>query len=244
MKLVTFGCSFTKDNYQKTWADILAARLDLPLDNRAERGAGSEFVVNRILASNLEHSVVAIMWPSADRVDLWTDATVPHLQNDLEYASWLDGRRPELVDLHGNRSQQQGFNLNGNWPRGYKSHYYKYLYSSFQSVHSLYRNIITAQLFLASQRIPYVMISSMPLLDPIRLWKTSFAIEPMIWSKIDLDRFVPNSDNEGFVSWCVANNKPFANDHYPAAQAHQDYCDTFIIPKAHNEFRNITRRIN
>jgi hypothetical protein len=244
MKLVTFGCSFTRDNYQSTWADILAAELNLPLDNRAERGAGSEFVVNRILASDLDNAVVAVMWPSADRLDLWTDATVPHLQNDLEYAAWLDGHRPEFVDLHGQRSQTQGFNLNGNWPRGYKEHYYKYLYSSFQSVHSLYRNIITAQLYLSSIGVPYIMSSSMPLRYPLILWKTAFEIEPTIWSRIDFDKFVPASDSQGFVNWCLHNHKPFANRYYPAESAHQDYCNTFIIPKAHNEFRNITRRID
>jgi hypothetical protein len=38
--IFTFGCSFTKDNYQQTWADILAGSNNLNLINCAERGAG------------------------------------------------------------------------------------------------------------------------------------------------------------------------------------------------------------
>jgi hypothetical protein len=238
MDLITFGCSFTRDNYQGTWANVLAVELGLTLDNRAERGSGSEFVVNRILSSDLTDSVVAVMWPSADRIDLWADDTVPHLQGDLEYAAWLDGVKPEFVNLQGNRSQTTGFNLNGNWPRGYKEHYYKYLYSSYQSTHSLYRNIITAQLYLDSINVPYVMMNSIALTNPLIIWKTPFEIEPAIYGKINFNKFVAGS--EGFVNWCLTNNKPFLNKWYPTTQAHTDYCRQFILPKAKHEFRNLT----
>lgn len=238
MALITFGCSFTRDNYQGTWADVLASELGLTLDNRAERGSGSEFVVNRILASDLTDAVVAVMWPSADRIDLWADNTVPHLQGDLEYAAWLDGVQPEFVNLQGNRSQTTGFNLNGNWPRGYKEYYYKYLYSSYQSAHSLYRNIITAQLYLDSISIPYVMMSSITLTNPFIMWKTPFAVEQSIYSKINFDRFVAGS--EGFINWCLSNRKLFMNKWYPTEQTHADYCQQFILPKAKHEFRNLT----
>lgn len=238
MNLITFGCSFTRDNYQSTWANVLASELGLTLDNRAERGSGSEFVINRMLAGDLKDAVVAIMWPSADRIDLWADDTVPHLQGDLEYAAWLDGVQPEFVDLQGNRSQTTGFNLNGNWPRGYKEHYYKYLYSSYQSVHSLYRNIITAQLYLDSIKVPYVMMNSMTLTNPLIIWKTPFEIEPAIYSKINFNKFVAGS--EGFVNWCLTNNKSFLNKWYPTTQSHADYCQQFILPKAKHEFRNLT----
>jgi hypothetical protein len=238
MDLITFGCSFTRDNYQATWANVLASELGLTLDNRAERGSGSEFVVNRILASDLTDSVVAVMWPSADRIDLWADHTVPHLQSDLGYAAWLDGVQPEFVNLQGARSQTTGFNLNGNWPRGYKEYYYKYLYSSYQSAHSLYRNIITAQLYLDRISVPYVMMSSITLTNPLIMWKTPFEIEPAIYNKINLDRFVTGS--EGFINWCISNRKSFMNKWYPTEQTHADYCQQFILPKAKHEFRNLT----
>lgn len=240
MDLITFGCSFTKDNYQSTWANVLANELGLNLDNRAERGSGSEFIVNRILTSDLNNVAVAIMWPNADRLDLWADDTVPHLQGDIEHAAWLDGMQPEFVNLHGERSQTTGFNLNGYWPRGYKEHYYKYLYTSYQSVHNLYRNIITAQLYLDSIDVPYVMMSSMALQYPLVMWKTPFEIEPEIYNKINIDKFVDGSETEGFINWCLTNNKPFLNKWYPTTQSHTDYCQQFILPKAIHEFRNLT----
>ena len=70
-KLFTFGCSFTKDNYQDTWADLLAQDLNLELHNHAERGAGADYVSKRILTSDIGvDDLVVVMWPSADRYDL------------------------------------------------------------------------------------------------------------------------------------------------------------------------------
>jgi hypothetical protein len=146
-KLYTFGCSWTKDNYQETWANLCAQEYGLELSNFAERGAGASFVVNRILTTKIDptDTVIAIMWPTADRFDLWADQTTPHLLQDKQYASWPDGTGPKFVDYYGNHSDSKGFNLSGEWPRGYKRHYYKYFYSAQQAVHSWYTNIIMDQ---------------------------------------------------------------------------------------------------
>ena len=129
-KLFTFGCSFTKDNYHDTWADLLAQDLNLELHNHAERGAGADYVSKRILTSDIGvDDLVVIMWPSADRYDLWADQTTPHLLQDYVHASWPDGTQPQLVDLHGQARLDQGYILNGSVPRGYKHKYFKYFYS-------------------------------------------------------------------------------------------------------------------
>jgi hypothetical protein len=233
-KLITFGCSFTRDNYQETWADLLSQNLKLPLNNCAERGAGSDYVINRILTTEFAPGdVAAVMWPSADRIDLWADDTVPHLQGDLEYAAWLDGVEPQFVDSHGTRSSSRGYNLNGNWPRGYKDYYYKYLYSSYQSTHNLYRNIITAQLYFQHLNIPYVMMTSMDLTSPLILWKNKFDIDPVLWSRIDHTKFL---DETGFVNWCLTNAMPFLNKWYPTTVSHRYYMEKFILPGARDEF--------
>ena len=43
--LATARYSFTKGNYQQTWADFLVHALDNELVNVAARGAGIEFVL-------------------------------------------------------------------------------------------------------------------------------------------------------------------------------------------------------
>jgi hypothetical protein len=242
MNLVVFGCSFTRDNYQSTWADYLAAQYDMKLQNCAERGAGAEYTISRLLTTSLQKNkdAVAIMWPSADRLDLWADDTVPHLQSDIDTAAWLDGVQPEFVDLHGARSQTVGFNLNGNWPRGYKEHYYKYLYSSYQSTHSLYRHIITAQLYLDSIGVDYIMMTSMPLVNPLIIWKQPFDIEDKIFNHINQKKFVDDSLGDGFIGWCLKNQMPFLDKYHPDTYAHKQYTEQFILPKAKHEFRNLT----
>lgn len=222
--LFVFGCSFTKDNYQKTWADLLAEEYNLVLINCAERGAGSAFAINRLLTENItDQDLVAIMWPSADRIDLWSDHTVPHLLSDREYASWPDGKSAQLVDFYGNYRNDLGFNLNGSLPRGYKNNYYKFFYTSHQAVHNWYIDIITAQLYLSSKNIKYFMCSAFPLLNPIHYHTSEFWIQKEIYNRIDLSTFVKDSETQGFYGFCRKHQLPFLDTHHPLTQSHQRY---------------------
>lgn len=228
MRLFTFGCSYTLDNYQDTWADILAHDYNFELHNLAERGAGADYVTKRLLTSDIvSEDLVIIMWPSADRFDLWADKTTPHLLQDYVHASWPDGVQPTLVDLQGQRRLDYGYILNGSVPRGYKHNYFKYFYSPYQSVHDWYVSIITAQLYLKSIGAKYLMTSAFPITCPISYHHDKFKIEPSIFEKIDLTCFV---DIAGFYTWAKNGNKPFLNSHYPGTQAHKEYVDVYLSP--------------
>jgi len=229
-KLITFGCSFTKDNYQDTWADLLSKDIGMPLLNYAERGAGSDFVVKRLLTAELDpnEDLVVIMWPSADRYDLWADSTTPHLIEDREYASWPDGIQPMFVDFYGNYYNDRGFNLNGSVPRGYKHYFFKYFFSAQQSIHNWYTNIITAQLFLEKQNIPYVMTTAFQLTNPIHYHHDDFSIVPEIYNKINLERFVDHAEHEGFLKYCETRQLPFFNSNHPNTQSHRHYIDNVL----------------
>jgi hypothetical protein len=230
--MFVFGCSFTKDNYQQTWADILADTCNLNLINCAERGAGAEFVVNRLLTTNITNQdIVAIMWPSADRFDLWADHTTPHLQKDCKYASWPDGNDPKFVDYHGIYHTDHGFNLNGSVPRGYKHNFYKYFYSAHQAVNNWYVNIITAQMYLSNQKIKYLMCSAFPLLNPIHYHKGDFVIQTEIYSKLLLETFIDNSEYCGFFNFCLEKKLPFLNQHHPASESHCKYVNDMLKSK-------------
>jgi hypothetical protein len=227
--IFAFGCSFTKDNHQQTWADLVAAEFNLTLNNCAERGAGSEFIVSRLLTEHITNQdIVAIMWPSADRYDLWADHTVPHLLEDCKYASWPDGKSPQFVDYYGNYRTDQGFNLNGSVPRGYKHKFYKYFYTPHQTVHNWYINIINAQLYLESCGIKYVMCSAFPLRYPIHYHTGDFKILPEIYNKIKLNTFVDHSEHSGFFNFCLENNYPFLNQHHPASESHCKYVNDVL----------------
>lgn len=228
MKLFTFGCSYTRDNYQETWANIVSRDLNIDLYNLAERGAGADFVSKRVLTANIsQDDLVIIMWPSADRFDLWADKYTPHLLEDYVHASWPDGDQPMLVDLQGQRRLDQGFILNGSVPRGYKHQYFKYFYSPTQVVNNWYSAIVMTQLYLRSIGVQYYMMTAFPFECPINYHLGKLTVEQEIVNKIDLTMF---AETDGFYTWAKTNNKCFLNDHYPATIAHQEYVDIFLTP--------------
>jgi len=234
MNLFTFGCSFTKDNYQKTWADITAENLGVKLINRAERGSGADYLTSRLLNSidiDPAEDLVLIMWPSCDRYDLWADRTTPHLLNDIETCSWPDGRLPKLVDYHGKYNHESGFILNGSMPRGHKHKYFKYFYSADQSVNNWLSNIVLAQLYLNNKKISYVMSSAFPLRNPIHFHHDQFSINDNIYSNIDLSKFVADSEVKGFYKFCHDLKLPFLNPNHPASQSHAIWVEQILLPK-------------
>lgn len=246
-ELYTFGCSFTRDNYQHTWADLVADRFGLNLHNRAERGAGASFISKRVLTSDdmdPKNSLIMIMWPCADRFDLWADATAPHLVNDQIQASWPDGTQPMLVDLQGRRRHDQGWILNGSVPRGYKHHYYKYFYTPYQAVHDWYCNIILTQLYLKSKNFATAMMSAFGLLYPLQYHHGRCQVESRLFDTIDLDQFVGPSLDLGFLPWCASNHLPFLNLHYPATIAHERWLDTFVYQAVAKKFLHPAQRIS
>lgn len=229
MKLFTFGCSYTRDNYQQTWADLVAKDYVLDLHNFAERGAGADYLVKRLLTANIQsQDLVMIMWPSADRFDLWADQTTPHLLQDYVHASWPDGIQPTLVDLHGNRSLSSGYILNGSVPRGYKHHYFKFFYSAYQAVHNWYVSIISAQLYLKSIGCAFVMTSAFPVTCPISYHHGEFECEADIYEKIDFECW---AHTQGFYTWAQDSNQSFLNSHYPSTLAHRTYVDSYLASK-------------
>jgi hypothetical protein len=228
--LYTFGCSYTKDNYQKTWADLLAEDFNCNLHNCAERGAGADYTVKRLLVSEIDpkDSLVVILWPSADRFDLWADATTPHLLQDKNTASWPDGIAPKLVDYYGEYGNDHGFILNGSVPRGYKHYFYKYFYSTHWIIHNWYTNIITAQLYLKSKKIKFCMSSTFPLINPVHYHHEKFDIIPEIYAQIDLSCFDINSISKGFIPFCFEHNLTFIDPHHPDTESHRKYLDDVL----------------
>lgn len=231
--LYTFGCSFSRDNYQSVWSDILNEKLGTKLINCAERGAGADFVIKRLLCTTsiTSRDLVIILWPSADRYDLWADKTTPHLLRDINTSSWPDGQGPKLVDYEGEYTQESGFILNGSVPRGYKHYFFKYFYSADQCVNNWLINIVTAQLYLSSKNIPYVMASAFPLQNPIHYHHDHFVINKKIYSTIDLTKFIDHSETCGFFQFCQNTNLPFLDSHHPATDSHQIWVEQLLLPK-------------
>jgi hypothetical protein len=232
-RLVVFGCSLTKDNFIDTWANLLAKELQVPLKNYAERGAGYNYVVQKIIATQLEKDdLVVIMWPSADRYDLYVNSATPHLQNDVDQTSWLDGKTPSFVDYQGNYNQSSGWYVNGAIPRGYKHFYYKYFYNQTTHVNNAWTSIVLVQNYLSNNKIQYLMCNSYPLQYPIQYHNdevTDFNYE--LYQKINFKRFVNDADKRGFIDLIKENGFSFFNPHHPNIDGHSWYVDKYIKPK-------------
>jgi hypothetical protein len=232
-RLIVFGCSLTKDNHIDTWADFLSEELKLNLTNLAERGAGHEYIVQKVLSTDfLPDDLVVIMWPSADRFDLYVNDATPHLQNDLEYASWLNGKEPRFVDYHGVYNDHTGWYLNGAVPRGHKHIYYKYFYNQTTHMNRAWSSIVMLQNFLQNKKIKYVMCNSYKLKNMIQYHDDDTPdFNHKLYQNINLDQFVAEAEHTGFMELVTDQGFKFFNAHHPDSEAHQWYVENYIKPK-------------
>ena len=236
-EIVVYGCSLTKDNYIDTWADQLSNILDCRLVNYAERGAGYTYIMQKVLSSPIpdKDTLSVIMWPSADRFDLYVNSATPHLQNDIEQASWLNGNAPMFVDYNGNYIQDHGWYINGAAPRGYKNMYYKYFYNQTTHVNLAWSTIVAVQQYFKSTGSNYIMCNSYPLQNLIQYHDDGVTdFNHRLYDKIDLTRFVDNADAKGFIGLVKEQRFEFFNPHYPTSSAHQWYINNYILPKITN----------
>ena len=233
-KLVVYGCSLTKDNYIDTWADYLSQYIVCPLENYAERGAGYMYIMQKVLSNPVPDTdtLNVIMWPSADRFDLYVNSATPHLQQDIDQASWLDGKTPSFVDYRGNYNKQVGWYINGAVPRGHKNTYYKYFYNQTTHVNQAWSVIVAIQQYLKSVSARYIMCNSYPLDNLIQYHNdgiTDFNFD--LYNKIDFSRFVDGANTNGFIGLAQQHKFEFFNPHYPGPDAHKWFVDNYLIPK-------------
>jgi hypothetical protein len=237
-RLLVFGCSLTKDNYIDTWADIISKDLNLPLYNFAERGAGYDYIVQKIQTTEIKSDdLVIIMWPSADRYDLYVNDSTPHLQNDIVYASWLDGKSPSFVDYSGNYNSSSGWYINGAVPRGYKHLYYKYFYNQTSHVNKAWSSIALVQHYLDSIDANYLMCNSYPVDNLIQYHNSKVKdFNFQLYTAINFKKFVKDANSSGFIELVSKQHFKFFNPHYPDSDAHRWYVENYIYPKMNEIF--------
>jgi hypothetical protein len=233
MKLITLGCSYTKDFYQKTWADYLAEKLSYELINLAQRGAGLDFVVKRLLHFNLDvkNSTVVIMLPSADRFDWYVDKGSPLQLEALKIASWQNGKEPNLVSLDGEINKDHGFCLSGGNYRGIKKYWFKYFYTELKAELDFWNNVLFLQLYLNNVGVPYFFTSAHNLDQLVEeennLGKSKVSCNNII-SKIDKNKFILGENNIGFLDFCKKNKFEFIETH-PVEAAHKKFVEEIMI---------------
>ncbi len=228
-RLIALGCSFTLDNYQKTWADYLAEHLNLRLDNLGARGAGMDFVTNRLLSYRLISSdTVIIMLPSADRFDWYIDQGNPLQQNAINIASWQNGEHSDFVQLDGSLSNRSGFVLSGGEHRGEKRTWYKYFYSEYKASLDFWNSVYFLELYLKNKNIKYRFTSAYDKHQQIeqslnRGTDQSITSIPAI-RNIDFTKFIYYKQDKGFLSFTSEHKFKVSNNH-PVTQAHKKFAE-------------------
>jgi hypothetical protein len=236
MNLLTAGCSFTKDNYQKTWADYLALDLNATLTNAAARGAGIDFVTTRVLYQCTQHryDLVVIMLPSLDRIDLYVDETHPLRDNYRDISSWQNGTAPEFTQINGDLSTTEGFSLSGGEARGYKRYWYKYYYTEASALITYWTKVYLLENFFKNQNINYKFTmaydKNMLIEQPKNIRNSISNQYNFLHQAIDWENFIFYNHAQGFLSFAKNFNYDVINNH-PVAQAHKDWCDTVILPE-------------
>ena len=223
-RLLAFGCSFTKDNYQKTWPDYLSDLLDLPLINLGARGAGLDYVSKRIIATDiLDNDLVVIMLPSADRFDWYIDNSSPLQSHALSIASWQDGKQGNLLDLAGKISYESGFVLSGGEHRGHKKYWYKYFYSETKADMDYWHFVYLIQLHLMSKKCTYWITSAYDKFRHIEQdYNKNTVQKNSVPDFINFDKFIYWESDKGFLSF--AKNKNYqVKDHHPVTEAHCEF---------------------
>lgn len=235
--LIAAGCSFTKDFYQKTWADYLAQSLGYQLTNIGARGAGLEFICKRLMMSlqnvDPDQSLVAIMLPSMDRFDCYVDREHVLKNQLLEISSWQNGKNSKFVNLDGQLSDSHGYSLTGGEPRGIKKHWYKYYFSTSAAYINFWFNVFYIQNFLDLKGFKYFFTSAYDFDSNIEqpCNQDGTVIEtPEVRNLVKFDQFIMYEKIKGFLTF-VSDNQYQVISQHPVTLAHHDYAKSVIVPQ-------------
>lgn len=233
-KILTAGCSFTKDNYQKTWADYLADAIGHELNNVGARGAGIDFIISRLFyeCTTSHYDLVVIMLPSVDRMDLYVNHTHPLKDEFKSISSWQNGTNPVFVTIDGTLNDNYGYALSGGQIRGLKKYWYKYYYNETSSLLAFWIKVYSIENFLKIHNIKYKFTMAYDkdhiVEQPVNMTGDECAYR-FLWDQIDWSNFIFYKNSKGFLSFVRDHQYKIINNH-PDSHAHQSWVNNLILP--------------
>jgi hypothetical protein len=236
LKIITTGCSFTKDHYQKTWADYLSKQIkNSQINNIAARGSGIDFLTTRLMFECVTQKpdLVVILFPSADRFDWYLDSEHPLVSHATSVASWQNGKNPTLINIDGSLSDLHGYSLTGGENRGYKKFWYKYYYNEESISLNYWSKIVLLQNYLDNNQIKYCFSLAYDQDDLVeqQIRKKDKCKTDLTWlySQINWNNFALFNQTQGFLSFCKAKNFDIVKNH-PVTEAHQAWTSEILMP--------------
>jgi hypothetical protein len=236
LKIITTGCSFTKDCYQKTWADYLKTTIKhSQVKNIAARGSGIDFLTARLMyeCSKEKPDLVVILFPSVDRFDWYLDSSHPLVSDAVSIASWQNGENATLINIDGSLSNTRGYSLTGGENRGYKKFWYKYYHNNELSLLNYWSKIVLLQNYFDNNQIKYCFSLAYDRDDLIEqpYNKNGNCDLDLSWlySQINWKNFALFNQTQGFLSFCRAKNFKIVRNH-PITEAHDSWTSEILMP--------------
>lgn len=233
-KLLTAGCSFTKDNYQMTWAEYLADAIEYELTNVGARGAGIDFITSRLFyeCTTLSYDLVVIMLPSVDRMDLYVDHAHPLKDEFKNISSWQNGTDAGFVTVDGTLSNSYGYALSGGQIRGLKKYWYKYYYNETSALLAFWTKVYSIENFLKIHNIKYKFTMAY---DKNHLVEQSVNMTgddgayQFLWNQLDWSNFIFYKEDHGFLSFVKDHQYSVVKNH-PDTHAHKAWANNIVLP--------------
>ena len=234
MKLLTAGCSFTKDNFQFTWADYLAKKINCELINAGARGAGIDFVAKTTIYHCYKYkpNLVVLMLPSIDRFDWYVDKNYLLKNEDLKMASWQNGVEPTFKNIDGSLSFDEGYALTGGEIRGNKKYWYKYYYSETFAFINYWFTVFNLENFFKQEKINYFFTLAYDKNNMVEQEYNKTGLVDnyqFIMDKIDWSKFIFYKEHFGFLNFVKNNRFPTIKNH-PVTEAHESWVDLILRP--------------
>lgn len=232
--LLVSGCSFTKDNYQETWADYLAEHLDYDLINVAGRGAGIDFVQTRLIYQcTLEApDLVVLMLPSVDRFDQYVDKDHLNKKEIISISSWQNGINPALTDVDGTQNSTQGYSLTGGEIRGSKKYWYKYYYNESMALINYWKTAYSIENFLKIKKIPYYITlayNKSHLVEQDANKTNHGTAHTFLFNCIDWENYIFYNTDKGFLQY-TRDNQFTIEKYHPVTGAHKSWTNNILLP--------------
>lgn len=235
LKVITAGCSFTKDLYQKTWSDYLEYSLPRSeITNIGARGAGIDFLTIRLInqCSAEKPNLVVALFPSVDRFDWYLDRSHPLLPEARKIASWQNGQNPDLVDIDGTLSGTRGYSLTGGEIRGHKKYWYKYYYNKDAVLVNYWSKILLLQNYFENNSIDYCFSLAYDidqLIEQPANYRSNVQDLSWLYDKINWKNFAMMDETRGFLSFCQSRHFDIVRNH-PVTLAHESWTNDILMP--------------
>lgn len=143
-KIRTYGCSFVAGDgvtATENFSYLLGQKLNLPVINRGENGASNKKSIIKLMndvctSDDYQHDLFVFSWTGLQRTTFYNE----------NYNEWIN------ILL--------GYDHDDQEIKTIKQFYYKYIYTDYEALHTLYTQQLMVQSFFKDKKLRYVFLNA------------------------------------------------------------------------------------